>query len=166
MGLRQSRWLLLVNHLAVLVGHAVHDVDECLVAAEEAVPAGQQVAFQPSLAHVFGEHLHDAAIGGQVLVVGGLFCLPGLVGLVEHRGQAVRRGLVGSHQAEVVGVGGDHIAQIGAEYPGRLAGGGGRIGHVDGVVRDRREVQLTQQRTAVGVWVCAHPPVADRGQGT
>ena len=48
--------------LGVLVEHRVDDVDERLVAGEEAVPAGQQIALQPALALVLAEHLHDAAV--------------------------------------------------------------------------------------------------------
>ena len=48
--------------LGVLVEHRVDDVDERLVAREEAVPAGQQVALQPALALVLAEHFHHAAV--------------------------------------------------------------------------------------------------------
>ena len=41
----------------VLVEHRVDDVDERFVAGEEAVPAGQQVAFEPALAHVLARGL-------------------------------------------------------------------------------------------------------------
>jgi hypothetical protein len=41
----------------------VDDVDERLVTVEEAVPAGQEVALEPALALVLGEHLHHAAVG-------------------------------------------------------------------------------------------------------
>ena len=41
--------------LGVLVEHRVDDVDERLVAVEQPVPAGQQVALQPPLAEVLGE---------------------------------------------------------------------------------------------------------------
>ena len=54
----------------VLVEHRVDDVDERLVAGEEAVPAGQQIAFEPALALVLAEHLHDPAVGGEVVVPG------------------------------------------------------------------------------------------------
>ena len=56
--------------LGVLVEHRIDDVDEGLVAGEEAVPAGQQVAFQPALALVLAEHLHHAALVGDVVVAG------------------------------------------------------------------------------------------------
>ena len=54
--------------LRVLVEHRVDDVDEGLVAVEEAVPPGQEVALQPALALVLGEDLHHPALGRLVLV--------------------------------------------------------------------------------------------------
>ena len=47
--------------LGVLVHHRVDDVDEGLVAGEEAVAAGEQIALEPALAHVLAEHFHHAA---------------------------------------------------------------------------------------------------------
>ena len=44
--------------LGVLVEHRIDDVDERLVAGEEAVPAGEQIALEPALALVLAEHLH------------------------------------------------------------------------------------------------------------
>ena len=54
--------------LGVLVEHRVDDVDERLVAAEEAVPAGQQVTLQPALALVLAQHLHHSTIRTQFVV--------------------------------------------------------------------------------------------------
>ena len=36
---------------------------EGFIAGEEAVAAGEQIAFEPALAHVLAEHFHDAAFG-------------------------------------------------------------------------------------------------------
>jgi hypothetical protein len=47
----------------VLVEHRIHDVDECFVAGEKTVPAGEQIAFQPALAGVLGQDFHNPAIG-------------------------------------------------------------------------------------------------------
>ena len=52
-----------VQPLGVLVEHRVDDVDEGLVGGEEAVAAGEQVAFQPAFQRVLGEHLHHAPSG-------------------------------------------------------------------------------------------------------
>ena len=32
------------------------------------MPPGEQIAFEPALAHVLAEHLHDAAVGREMLV--------------------------------------------------------------------------------------------------
>src|SRR5262245_61684436 len=55
--------------LGVLIEHRVDDVDEGFIAREEAVPAGQQIALQPTLALVFTEHLHHAAIRTELVVL-------------------------------------------------------------------------------------------------
>src|SRR5215831_15137831 len=60
-----------VGHLqpfGVLVEHRVDDVDEGLVAAEEAVPASQQVTFEPALALVFGQYLQNATVRRKMIV--------------------------------------------------------------------------------------------------
>ena len=54
--------------LRVLVEHRVDDVDERLVAVEEAVPARQQIALEPALAEVLGEDLHHATVGREAHV--------------------------------------------------------------------------------------------------
>src|SRR6185437_9484176 len=48
----------------MLVEHRVDDVDEGLVAGEEAVPAGEQVAFEPALAEMLAQYLHHSPIMG------------------------------------------------------------------------------------------------------
>ena len=51
--------------LGMLIEHRVDDMDERLVTGKKPVPAGQQIALQPSLALVFAEHLHDASVGAK-----------------------------------------------------------------------------------------------------
>jgi hypothetical protein len=53
----------------VLVEHRVDDVDKGLVAAEEAVPASQQITFELALALMFGQHLQDATVRRKMIVV-------------------------------------------------------------------------------------------------
>ena len=47
--------------LGVLVEHRIDDVDERLVAVEEPMPPGEQVALEPALALVLAEHFHHAS---------------------------------------------------------------------------------------------------------
>ena len=108
--------------LGVLVDHRVDDVDEGLVAVEQPVPPGQQVALEPALALVLGEHLHHPARAGQVLVDLGReeLGVPLLGGHVEDGLQPVRRRLVGPEDAEVVRVEPHHVGQPPAQHPGGL----------------------------------------------
>ena len=76
--------------LGVLVEHRVDDVDERLVAGEEAVAAGEQVAFEPALALVLAQHFHDAAVGRDVIVVGENLGGRAAVRHLEHGVPAVR----------------------------------------------------------------------------
>ncbi len=92
--------------LGVLGDHGVHDADEGLVAVEEAVAAGEQIALQPALAQVLGEHgVHDPAVPVQVLVqvlVDGV--LPPAAGDLKDGGEPVGGGLVGAEDPEVPGL--------------------------------------------------------------
>jgi hypothetical protein len=54
--------------LGVLVEHRIDHVGECLLAEKETMPAGEQIAFEPSLAHVFAEHFHGASVRRDVIV--------------------------------------------------------------------------------------------------
>ena len=67
---RPSPWNVVarLEPLGVLIEHRIDDVDERLVAREEAMPAGQQVAFQPALALVLAEHFHHATIRAELVV--------------------------------------------------------------------------------------------------
>ena len=49
--------------LGVLVEHRIDDVDERLVAVEQPVPPGEQIALQPALALVLAEHRVQHASG-------------------------------------------------------------------------------------------------------
>ena len=91
--------------LGVLVEHRVDDVDERLVAVEQPVAAGEQVPLQPPLAEVLGQHLHHAPVGREMIIAVDRLGLPGPVGDLEHRRQAVGGGLVGAHDPERLGVG-------------------------------------------------------------
>lgn len=42
----------------MLIEHRIDDMYERLVAGEETVTTRQQVSFEPTLAHVFAQHLH------------------------------------------------------------------------------------------------------------
>ena len=72
----------------VLVEHRIDDVDERLVAGEEAVPPGQQIAFEPALAGVLAEDLHHPAVRREMIVVGQDLGHPRAVGRPRTRAPA------------------------------------------------------------------------------
>ena len=139
-------------------------MDERLVAVEQPVPPGQQVALQPPLAHVLAQYLHHPAVRGQVIVPRHDLPVEGPVGHLEDVGEPVGFGLVGPEQPEVRRVGLDHVAQPGAEYPGGFGHARARAGDRHGVVGEVGQPQVAQEQAAVGVRVRAHPPLAARGQ--
>ena len=84
--------------LRVLVEHRVDDVDERLVAREEPVAPGQEVALEPALAHVLAQDLEHAAVGRRGASSPGVDRQhPAPVRDLEHGVPAVRGGLVRAH---------------------------------------------------------------------
>ena len=93
-----------VAHLqpfGVLVEHRIDDVDEGLVAGEEAVPAGQEVTLQPALALMLAKHLHHPPIGREMIVPWQGFRQPGAIGDFQRVLPAVGIILVRTEQSEV-----------------------------------------------------------------
>lgn len=150
--------------LGVLVEHRVDDVDERLVAGEHTVPAGQQVALQPALAQVLGEHLHDPPVRGEVVVAGHCGGNPDPVGHLERGAQPVGRDLVRAEQPERLRVGADDVTDPRAEHPCRAGDRRTRFGNLHAVVAEVRQGQVAQHHAAVGDRVGAHPPVTARRQ--
>src|SRR5207244_8398708 len=59
--------------LGVLVEHRIDDMNERFVAGKQTMPPGEQIPFEPSLAHVLAENLHHTAVRGNVIVAGEYF---------------------------------------------------------------------------------------------
>jgi hypothetical protein len=149
--------------LGVLVEHRIDDVDEGLVAREQAVAAGQQIAFEPAFAEVFGEHFHHPAVGRELVVAGSMSAiqaLPVTSMTAPRRLEAVssgpkRRKLAGRlshHLGEKAPI--TRVASA-RTLPGR---------HRDGEVAEIGHHQRHQQLAAVGVGVGAHAARAGGGQ--
>ena len=144
----------LVRHLeplGVLRDLRVDDLDERLVAREQGVPAGLEVALEEALAEVLGEDLDDAPVRREAAV--------GLVGPcvrpprhLEHGPELVRFELVRAEDPEVAVVLGahHHLAQVRPDLVERA--GVRRAGLADRDGHDRRVGQLHRP---------PHPP-ADR----
>ena len=124
--------------------------------------SGQQITLEPALAQVLAEHLHDAALGRQVVVVLVGRQLPAAIGLLEHRLEPVRRCLIRAEQAErsavvLVGVVAVDVAHQLAEHLGGLVGECAGGLDVQGVGLQRRDLEGDQGAAAVGVRRRTHP---------
>ena len=73
----------------MLVEHRVDDVDERFVGVEQAVTPGEEIAFEPALALMLAQHLHDATLGREPFIVGDLFGHPLTGRRFEHRVEPV-----------------------------------------------------------------------------
>jgi hypothetical protein len=165
---RHGSSLPLFQPFGVLVEHRINDVDERLIAVDQTVPAGQQVALQPSFDCVLAEHLHNAAFGSEVSAVGILgeiLCQPDLFGDVVERFQPVGLRLIRAEDAEVPHVQPRDFACKVSES-GNVAGQGRALFlDFDGAVAEVGHIQRPAQQPAIGDRVGAHPPVSRGGQG-
>ena len=143
--------------LRVLVEHRIDDMDECLVAVEQAVPAGQRVALEPALAEVFAQHLHHPAIGREVIIDGERLRHPGPVGHVEDGAESIGDRFIRSHQAEVPGIVGDDVTQIPAQDLRRLVKRRSGLFDLDGIIAKVRQTQLLGELATVRMRIRAHP---------
>src|SRR5215471_4107771 len=91
--------------LCVLVEHRIDNVDESLVTIENAVPAGQQVSLEPSLALVLAQHLHHSTIGCNMIVALDHFARRTAIRRFEHGAPSIRRRLVWAEDPEVARAG-------------------------------------------------------------
>ena len=147
----------------MLVEHRVDDVDERLVAVEQPVATGEEVALEPALALVLAEHrVEDASRRREELVVRLRARVPLTVGHFEDGAQEIREGLVGTEDPEVplLRVQGDDVAEEPAQHEGVLGVDRARRRHRHGMLAEVRHAQLAQQDAAVGVGIGAHAPVA------
>jgi len=87
--------------LGMLVQHRINDVNECLIAGEEAVAAGEEIALEPTLALVFAKHLHYPPTRSQMVVPGADISNPGTIGDLEDVLPAVRVVFVGTEEPEI-----------------------------------------------------------------
>ncbi|MBV6517661.1 MAG: hypothetical protein HCAMLNBO_00227 [Candidatus Brocadia fulgida] len=151
-----------IQPFSVLIEHGVDDVGKGFVGMEKPVAPRQQVAFQPADEGVFGKHLHNAAIAGELAAV----CIlrqhirhPGLLAYLVDSLKPVRGGLVRAKYAEARHVVFHHVAQVLAEGLGILVFHRAAGGNVYRIVAKIRQLEFLAQEPAVGMRVGAHAPV-------
>jgi len=147
----------------VLVEHRIDDVDERLVAIEDPVPPGEQVALEPALALVLTKHrVQHAPCGREQFVVRQGRCVPLALGGFKEGFQAIRERLVGTKDPEIplLAVQLHRIAQERPEHMHVAYPAPPCREHVLRVVAEIRHPQVPQQHAAVGVGVRAHASFA------
>lgn len=159
--------LALLKPLGMLVHHGVDDMDERLVAVEQAVAAGEKVAFQPPLDSVFTEDLHDPTGRGEmaaVLVLVEAICHPDFVGDAVHVAQLVGLGLIRPEESEVLGVSLDDLRHVFGEdfHAARVVYA--RALRVVAEVSEVGHVQRFPQDTTVGHRIGTHSGLAGGSQ--
>ena len=152
----------LVAHLQpfrVLVEHRVHDVDERLVAGEEAVAPGEEIAFEPALAGVLAQDLHDPAVRAERLVLrhAGRPARCGRSPRTARPGDLTRSRRARRRESCAVLVQPHDVAQ--RSPPSTRVASASVVpgfGDVDRVVPEVRHPQILQEQAAVGMRVGAH----------
>ncbi len=141
-------------------------MDEGFVAREEAMPAGEQVAFEPSLAHMLAEHFHDAAIRTEVIIAREDPGHPGAIGYLKERSEPVRGGFVRPDDAKVarLGVEFHYVAQHVTHDAGCLRHRVAGFGHIHGVGPEVRHDKVLQKLSTIRMWIGAHAAVTLRRQ--
>ncbi len=120
----------------MLIEHRIDDVNERFIAAEEAVPAGEQVTFEPTLALMLAQHLHDTPVGSDMRI--GRLDLGdrGPCRDVEHSVPAIRGRLIRAEDAEVAAllVQLHDVADVRTLHARRFGVDGARRLDLDGIV--------------------------------
>ena len=156
--------------LAVLVDHGIDHVDKALVGAPHTRAAGEHVGLEEALALVLGQLLDNLTGTGQQLVVGLVLVEAGIPLLLGHLVgglQAVRRGLVGTKDAEVVHVLGQNVGSVLAKDAGGLGGTPAVAFLGDGnlVSVNIGQLELAAHLAAVCVGIGADAQLAGRHKG-
>jgi hypothetical protein len=124
----------------VLVEHRIDDVNEGLIAVEQPVSSGEQIALQPTLALVLTEHgVEDAPVGREEFIIPIGSGIPLAIGCFKDRAQKIRERLIGTEDPEValIFIQLGHIPQELAQHDRVLAvdsAGGGHVQPVDAEV--------------------------------
>jgi hypothetical protein len=119
---------------------------------------GEEIAFDPALAHVLAEDFHDAAVGGEMLVDRKNGGLPRFAGDFEDGIEAIGGGFIRTENAEIfrLEIALHYVAEVAAEHAGGFRCGPAGSLDVDGEAAEGRKMQGLQEQAAVGVRIHAH----------
>ena len=150
----------------MLCGHRIDDADKRLIRSEETVAPGEDVTFQPAFAHVFGKiRVHNAAVFGELIVVGIDFCVKVAVRRFKSAVKPIRHAFVRAERAEIfaVFVETEDVADVTAQFKHILRAHGAGGGHVDSIFFEIGQAQVAQKFAAVRMRIGADPAVSFGG---
>ena len=127
---------------------------------------GQQVTFQPALAHMLTQHtIHDTAISCQLIIGRKQLAVPVAVLLLKYFVKTVGHALIRSKDTEVLAVLIElkDITDIAAKFNHILSLGLARL-NWNAILAEIRETQVFQQQSAICMRVCAKTGIALRSQ--
>src|ERR1700724_2015867 len=141
----------------MLIEHRIDDVDEGLVAREQAMASREQVSFEPAFAKMLAQHLHDATVYAEINIDRFNISHPFLAGDFVNGLQSIRRGLVRAKESEIMFVEIElhHVAQEFSENPRRFRLDAAGLKHCHGVIMEVRHRYRLQQFAAIGMRVGA-----------
>ena len=86
----------------MLAEHRIDDPNKRFITVEQAVPSGQKVSFQPTLALVLAEHRVQYPAGRrEEFIVLHFTGIPLAVGDFKNRAQQIRDSLIGTEDTEI-----------------------------------------------------------------
>ena len=126
------------------------------------MPTGQEVCLQPAFEHVFAQHLHHPSAPAEPHIRRASVLFPLPRGHLQGVVQFVRDEFVGCEDAEVLRILHNDVTQPSAQRLRRAVLHRSRSGHIDGVVAERRQVEVFEQIAAIGMRIHSHAEVACR----
>ncbi len=135
---------------------------------KQAVPAGEEIPFEPAEERVLRQHFHDAPVRRQLTAVGVFWQHvghPGLLAGAVQGLQSVGRRFIRPEDAEVLRIVLHHIAKELTERLGVFVLCGPTRADLDSVLPDVRKLQFAAKHAAIGVRVRTHTPIAHRRRG-
>src|ERR1700720_2418675 len=122
----------------MLIENRIDDVDEGLLAQQQAMASREQVSFEPAFAKMLAQHLHDATVDAEINI--DLFNIshPFLAGDFVDGLQSVRRALVRAKEPKIMFVEIElhHVAQKFSENPRRLRLDAAGLNYGHGVIME------------------------------
>ena len=126
--------------------------------------AGEQVAFKPSLAEVFAQHFHDAAVRAKLIVDRNKFSHRATLGGLEDGVKTVGIRFIGAEHTKVLRIHFENVPKEISKLAWRLGKNLTGAGDFEGVVGKIGQSQGDQLASPIHMGISAHASIAHRGE--